>query len=89
MVKVFEYDPKKETGKGFAKRMAEAMYPKGEKYCMGDCKFATGYPDGSGAYCNNEHSPYYGERVRSWDTVGDCLHFEEGERVVGYDEEIE
>ncbi len=89
MVKVFDYDPRKEAGKAFAKRMVEALYPKGAKHCMSHCKFSTGYSDGSGAYCNNENSPYYEERVRSWDTVGDCQCFEEGERIVPRYEEVE
>lgn len=87
MVKCFEYDPKKETGKAFTNRVASALYPKGAKLCMMHCKFATGYSDGSGAYCNNEDSPYYEERVRSWDTVDDCPCFEEGERIIDCDEE--
>jgi len=87
MVNSFYYNPEKELGKNFAKRVANSLYPKGAKHCMFHCKFCTGYSDGSGAYCNNSNSPYYGERTRSWDTVGDCSCFEEGERIKPYDEE--
>ena len=87
MAKVFEYDPKKETGRAFANRVASELYPKDAKYCMFDCRFATGYEDGSGAECNNKKSPYYQERVRSWDTVGDCSCFEEGNRIISRYEE--
>lgn len=84
---VFEYDAQKESGKDFAKRVAKAMYPEGAKHCMMHCKFATGYWDGSGAYCNNENSPDYKERVRSWDIANGCPCFEEGERIIPQDEE--
>ena len=88
MAIVFKHDPKKETAKDFAKRVSSVLYPKGAKHCMMDCKFATGYSDGSGAECNNKESPDYQERVRSWDLVGDCSQFEEGERIIGYHEEV-
>ncbi len=87
MIKTFEFDPKKEGGKEFGKRVAETLYPKGAKHCMMHCKFSTGYDDGSGAYCNNKNSPFYEERVRSWDAVEDCPCFEEGERLIPTDEE--
>lgn len=87
MALLFDYDPKKETGKSFADRVASSLYPKGAKHCMMDCKFATGYSDGSGAECNNKKSSYYQVRVRSWDTVGDCPYFEEGERILDQHEE--
>ena len=87
-MKTFYCDPKKESGKAFAERVVEEMYPKDAKHCMMHCKFSTSYSDGSGAYCNNEQSPYCGERVRSWDTVGDCCYFEEGKRIIGQDKEI-
>jgi len=89
MVKSFRYNSERETAKNFANRIASALYPKDAKHCMMHCKFATGYYDGSGAYCNNKDSPYYDERVRSWDTVGDCPCFEEGERVKDRNKEID
>ena len=85
-MKQFHYDPEKETGKEFTHRVTSAMYPEGAKHCMMHCKFATGYDDGSGAYCNTHESPYYENRVRSWDTVGDCPCFEEGERIIDQDD---
>ena len=89
MVKTFHYDSKEETAEQFAQRVADSLYPEGEKYCMFDCKFCTGYSDGSGAYCNNPLSPYSGERTRSWDAVGDCPCFEEGKRIKNRDEEAQ
>lgn len=86
MVRSFHYDSQKEEGKDFAKRVTAAMYPKGAKHCMMHCKFATGYDDGSGAYCNNKDAPDYEERVRSWHTVDGCSCFEEGERIIECDE---
>ena len=86
-MKSFCFNPKEETPTHFTDRMCNALYPEGAKYCMMHCKFATGYSDGSGAYCNNKDSPDYGERVRSWDTVSGCRCFEEGERVKDQDEE--
>ena len=85
-MRTFHHNPKKESGKAFASRVSSEMYPKGAKHCMMHCKFATGYPDGSGAECNHKDSPYYQIRVRSWDTVGDCPCFEEGARIIEQEE---
>ena len=78
----FHYDPKKDNPEDFAEKMCEVLYPEGEKFCMMDCKFTTGYEDGSGAECNNPSCPDYQVRVRSWDTVSGCPFFEEGERIL-------
>jgi len=70
-------------------KVVNALYPPGAMHCMMDCKFATGYSDGSGAYCNNSLCQDYEERVRSWDLVADCPQFVEGERILDRDDEAQ
>jgi len=86
MKATFYFDPNKESAKAFADRVVNVLYPEGAKHCMMHCKFTTGYYDGSGAFCNNLNSPDYLERVRSWDTVEGCPCFEEGKRIVEFEE---